>query len=129
MIDITVMALIQFIKITISILCIAHWIACIWNIIEFYDGEVEKTWHKEYGIGDAPWEVKYISAFYFSITTMITVGYGDIHPYTSYEILFGIFSMVLASAIFGYSMSSLMFIIEGDDPSVLEIKEQNAKII
>lgn len=64
-----------------------------------------------YGIYDAPWEVKYITAFYFSITTMITVGYGDISPNTNLEMLFGIIVMVLSSGIFGYSMSSLMFII------------------
>lgn len=64
-----------------------------------------------YGIYDSPWEVKYITSFYFSITTMITVGYGDISPNTNLEMLFGIIVMVLSSGIFGYSMSSLMFII------------------
>lgn len=35
-----------------------------------------------YGIVDADWGIKYISAFYFSVTTMITVGYGDINANT-----------------------------------------------
>lgn len=64
-----------------------------------------------YGIYDSPWEVKYITALYFSVTTMITVGYGDIHPNTNLEMIFGIAVMVISSGIFGYSMASLMLII------------------
>ncbi|CAD8159647.1 unnamed protein product [Paramecium pentaurelia] len=125
----TLQAMIQFLKITAMILCIAHWIACIWNIIEFVDEQVELTWMTQYGIHDAPWEVKYITAFYFSITTMITVGYGDISPNTNLEMIFGIIVMVLSSGIFGFSMSSLNFIIQGEDQNIAEIKEQNQKII
>lgn len=121
--------IIQFLKLVALILCIAHWTACVWNLIEIYDEEVEKTWNVKYGIHDAPWEIKYISSLYFSVTTMITIGYGDISPNTTTEMLFSIFAMVLASAIFGYSMSSLMQIIEGEDASVSEIKEQNQKIL
>ena len=73
--------------------------------------------HK-YGIADAEWEIKYISAFYFSVTTMITVGYGDINANTRTEMIFAVFAMVLASAIFGYSMSSFMQIIEGEDEKI-----------
>lgn len=39
---------------------------------------------------------------------MITVGYGDINANTQTEMIFAVFAMVLASAIFGYSMSSFM---------------------
>lgn len=42
---------------------------------------------------------------------MITVGYGDISPNTNLEMIFGIIVMVLSSGIFGFSMSSLNFII------------------
>jgi hypothetical protein len=62
----------------------------------------------KYGINESDWGVKYISAFYFSVTTMITVGYGDINANTQSEMIFAVFAMVLASATFGYSMSSFM---------------------
>lgn len=72
----------------------------------------------KYGIFDADWEIKYISAFYFSVTTMITVGYGDINANTESEMIFAVFAMVLASATFGYSMSSFIEIIEGEDQKI-----------
>lgn len=89
-------------------LSIAHWTACIWNIIELYDNEINESWMKRYGVSNEDWIIKYISAIYFSVTTMTTIGYGDITPKTQIELLFSIFAMVLASGIFGYSMSSLM---------------------
>ncbi|CAD8068161.1 unnamed protein product [Paramecium primaurelia] len=121
--------IIQFLKIACLILSIAHWIACIWNIIEYTDEQVNLTWMHKYGIDNADWEIKYISAFYFSVTTMITVGYGDINANTQTEMIFAIFAMVLASAIFGYSMSSFMLIIEGEDEKIQEQRIQNSKII
>jgi hypothetical protein len=39
---------------------------------------------------------------------MITVGYGDIHPYTPPEQLYAVFFMILASGVFGYSMNTIM---------------------
>lgn len=65
-----------------------------------------------YGIAEAEWDIKYITALYFSVTTMITVGYGDVSPKTTPEMLFSIFAMVLASGIFGYSMSSVINLIQ-----------------
>ncbi|CAD8071087.1 unnamed protein product [Paramecium primaurelia] len=125
----TFQAMIQFLKIACMILRIAHWIACIWNIIEYTDEQVSITWMQKYGIADADWGIKYISAFYFSVTTMITVGYGDINANTQTEMIFAVFAMVLASAIFGYSMSSFMQIIEGEDEKIQEQRIQNSKIV
>jgi hypothetical protein len=58
------------------------------------------------------WEIKYLAALYYSITTMITIGYGDIHPFTTPEMIFAILAMVLASGVFGYTMNSIMILFE-----------------
>lgn len=39
---------------------------------------------------------------------MITIGYGDIHPYTYEEMIYAIFAMMLATGVFGYTMNSIM---------------------
>lgn len=42
------------------------------------------------------------------MTTMITVGYGDVHAYTYEEMIYAIFLMLLASAVFGYTTNIVM---------------------
>lgn len=43
----------------------------------------DKNWIKAKGIEDLSIFQKYIYSFYFSCTTMLTIGYGDITPQTS----------------------------------------------
>lgn len=61
---------------------------------------------------DDHWSDRYISSLYFSITTMVTIGYGDIHAYTSTEMIYAIFAMILASGVFGYAMNNVMVLFQ-----------------
>ena len=36
----------------------------------------------------------YLGAFYYSLTTMTTVGYGDVHPYSNLERIVAMFLML-----------------------------------
>ena len=40
----------------------------------------EKSWMMSLGISQAPVFTRYLYAYYFSCTTMLTIGYGDITP-------------------------------------------------
>jgi hypothetical protein len=103
--------LIAYFKLGLLIFCIAHWCSCIWYMVALWQDEINKTWvgHQDHLI-DANWDIKYICALYFSIATMTTVGFGDIHPETSVEMCFAILAMVVASGVFGYTMNSIMVI-------------------
>ena len=45
---------------------------------------------------------KYVNALYWSITTMATVGYGDIRPVTTIEYIVVIFCEIVAGVVFAY---------------------------
>ena len=51
------------------------------------------------------WFSKYTYALYFSVATMITVGYGDIHPVNSYEASFITIAMFVSCGVFAYSFN------------------------
>ncbi|CAD8051307.1 unnamed protein product [Paramecium primaurelia] len=92
----------EFIKLTFIIVVLAHWSACIFNLTN-QDG------------------YDYLTSFYFTITTMITVGYGDVHPETAEEQIYAIFAMVLASGVFGYTANSMISIFQYQDPQLSEL--------
>lgn len=67
----------------------------------------------------------YMNSFYFIMTTMSTVGYGDLLPVRTGEVMFAMFVQVLGTAIFGYVVGLM-----GTDVSGLDAHESpvNTKI-
>ena len=98
-----------FIRLLVWIFFIAHWIACWWYFIGNDDvNENPQTWvstitassqHSNYD--------KYVAALYWAFTTMTTVGYGDIVPYTNLEKIYATISMILACGVFAFTVSSI----------------------
>jgi hypothetical protein len=50
---------------------------------------------------------QYVYSIYWSITTMITVGYGDIVAFTIQERIFFCFVMILSCGVFAYSLNNI----------------------
>lgn len=55
---------------------ICHIISCMWVFITKFADEDEPSWIADFK--DARGEIIYLNAMYFTITTITTVGYGDI---------------------------------------------------
>lgn len=53
---------------------------------------------------------KYINSFYFSIITMVTVGYGDITPKSTIEKLYVTIMTILSCGIFAYVVNTSIYI-------------------
>lgn len=95
-----------FLKLIMVMILVAHWIACVWHLSAVESAAVEPTtWlkvflsisQKEVGTAEV-----YVSALYWAFTTMVSVGYGDIKPYSTTEMGIGIFTMACSSTIFAY---------------------------
>ena len=73
-------------------------------------------------ITDSSNYTKYLTAFYYSLTTIISVGYGDITPVSKYEKTYGIILMILGVCLYSIVLSILSSVFE----NVL-IRERNFK--
>lgn len=62
----------------------------------------ERSWLQHIGIDYSSWAIKYIYSLYWSVTTIVTVGYGDITPQNEYEVVVTIFIELSGSALFAY---------------------------
>jgi len=96
------------IKLLFAMLLFAHWGAC----FLFYIGVNEciqngVCWLLKDFLIDAPKYDQYIASFYFFITTMTTLGFGDFRPVSLNERLYQVFCMLLSCAMFAYIIGSM----------------------
>jgi hypothetical protein len=107
-------------KLFFKILFISHLIACAWN----YAAATERiygnrTWYDKtfYEFESLPveWSKEYLYSWYWSLATMITVGYGDISPKNDLEVAISSVAMLFGCGFFAYAISSIGFIVEKFD--------------
>lgn len=83
---------------------ITHWISCGWLVIRGYDGNL-------------PPMSNYIDALYWSITTLTTVGYGDITPVTDGEKIYVMCCMLVGLGFFGFLIGNITSALSQKDPA------------
>ena len=110
---------ISLIKLFLMIFYLSHWCACGWHLIAIdIEGD---DWTGKFGLSNASVQDVYIASLYFCLTTLLTVGFGDITPSTSLERVYAMFVMLLGGCVFGYVMNSIAIII-------LSLEDEKVKV-
>lgn len=87
---------------------LAHLSACLWHFVGYNFTDVESnTWLEQGNFLDLGTGDRYVICLFWAITTMLTVGYGDIVPVNTLERIVNILIMLLGCGIFAYSMNKI----------------------
>jgi Trk-type K+ transport system membrane component len=86
--------------------------------------EDEENWIWVYGKMNTSDLDLYIFSWYFTVTTITTVGYGDISAHTTAERLFCIFLMIIGVLAFSFSTGALSSLLTGYDSITLKMKQR-----
>ena len=89
---------------------LSHIFACIWYLVAIVEVSLDPTattWVHNSGLYTQPWYEKYIFSFYYSIVTIVTVGYGDVTPQNPLERLCACFFILFGCIIFGYCINCI----------------------
>ena len=94
-------------------LVFVHTLACAWVWLA-YESEMEydgSHWIRVFGFEYFSNYDLYITAVYFTVTTITTVGYGDIYATETAERMLGILTMLIGVIAFSFSTGSLSSIV------------------
>ncbi|KAM3136932.1 hypothetical protein pb186bvf_011017 [Paramecium bursaria] len=102
----TIITIVSFLQLSVFVLFWSHWLGCIFHFIG-QNEDPNINWLVKFGLYDETWDVRYVNSIYWAVTTMTTVGYGDLSPQTPIERLFGVFFLLIACGVFSFTMNTI----------------------
>ncbi|MEA5540995.1 ion transporter [Limnoraphis robusta Tam1] len=115
---------IRMINLVVTIFLIDHWVACLW----FFIGEVAQisgeSWLTNASLESARTSTQYLNSLYWSITTLTTVGYGDITPTNDLEIVFTLVIMFLGVSMYAFIIGNVASLIANLDANQGRFREK-----
>ncbi|KNE62879.1 hypothetical protein AMAG_18930 [Allomyces macrogynus ATCC 38327] len=97
-------AVFQMYKFTIYITLITHWCTCIWYVLACPDQCITPSWATDPAQNPkfADRLSMYVYALYWTVMTMTTTGYGDVHATNDGERIWSIICMITGVFLYGY---------------------------
>lgn len=92
---------------TLIFLLITHVVGCLWVFFASFSDDYAGTWMDAGGYIDIPTKKLYIQSFYWTVTTITTVGYGDVSISTNLEKIVCIILMTMGVVGFGLLSGAL----------------------
>lgn len=98
-----------------AVLVVAHWVACGWLALGKIDANLDHF-------------TNYIKALYWTITTITTIGYGDITPSTNGQTIYTMFVQLTGAGMYGYIIGNLASMLANSDLARTQFRAKLDKI-
>jgi hypothetical protein len=108
----------------LGFLLLNHLAACIWYFVAKLQDFAPECWVTRLGYIDAPNEEIYIVSFYWTLTTVTTVGYGDINAGTTPERIYNLFIMSFGVLMYSFAIGSLSSLVSTLDAKTAEMNQK-----
>ena len=108
---------------SLTFFLITHIMSCLWFFITTIE-ENPNNWIIKFGYLDKSNFEKYIICVYWTLTTMTTVGYGDITAKTANEKIYNIFNMGFGVVIYSFAIGSMSSIVENMDEKNKDVQKK-----
>lgn len=119
--------MLQLAKVICGIVYLCHILGCLFFFLADNHTELEPTWLSEYdggsGVDANVWK-QYLFSVYWALTTLTTVGYGDIVPVNDTERSYALVSMITGALVFGYLLSTVSELLRNADPNRVQIQRR-----
>lgn len=112
----------KLLQLVLTVLFVTHIMACFFYgtaQVQYNNGETTWLQYNDFYVDEDEmlanqgiWP-KYVVSFYWSMTTVSTVGYGDITPKNDKEIGIALITMVIAGMVFAFNVASIREVIIG----------------
>ena len=99
--------LVKLSKFLIIVCFCVHLMGCIWFFSAKLADFEPDSWVVRCGFADSSPYEQYIASVYWAVTTMVTVGYGDIAAHTWLEMVFAIVWMFIGVGFYSFTVGSL----------------------
>lgn len=86
---------------------VTHWIACVWFMTARMEGFPEDSWVVRAGVESIDPIGQYVRSLYWTITTMTTVGYGDITPARTMEFIVAATVMLMGASLYAFLIGTV----------------------
>ena len=112
---------------SIIILLLTCWISNIWLWIGLSNSSAD-SWIARAALNDQPYAKQYLMSVYWSVTTLASVGYGDITPKTDLETIAAIVVMGLGVLLFAFAIGNVVAFVSQLDDGRSEYRMEQAGI-
>eukprot|EP01039_Chlorochromonas_danica_P006251 gene6251-6892_t len=117
--------LVSLATLLLQLFFIAHLFACFWHYLAISNlaNDYETNWLAYGQFTDQTVVQRYVAACYFTVVTMLTIGYGDIHGTNQPERIYAIVMMLVGGIVFGALTNQITALLAKRNPQDRAFKE------